>query len=178
LATTAGVAAGVGLGTATLALVELGFTFWLVCLFLLEQPSIATANTTANAAAITAVAGMPKPKMRPMARATLRGFLGSVEFICVILITSAARAAGLSYCSKVTKAEDVDYMRVTAASAKPTMCAVSNAVSACTHFYESIESALSAQISWISVISGEVLVYKSEERGLDISQFPSIFLHF
>src|SRR6185312_14913539 len=112
LATTAGVAAGVGLGTATLALVELGFTFWLVCLFLLEQPSIATANTTANAAAITAVAGMPKPKMRPMARATLRGFLGSVEFICVILITSAARAAGLSYCSKVTKAEDVDYMRV------------------------------------------------------------------
>ena len=58
------------------------------------------------------------------------------------------------------------------------MCAFSNAVSAETHFYESIESPLSAQISWISVISGEVLVYKSEERGLDISQFPSIFLHF
>jgi hypothetical protein len=85
---------------------------WLVCLFLLEQPSIATANTTASAAVITAVAGMPKPKMRPMARATLRGFVGSVEFICVMLITSAARAAGLPYCSKATKAESVDFMRV------------------------------------------------------------------
>jgi hypothetical protein len=95
-ATTAGVAAGVGLGAARLAVVVLGVVFWLVCLFLLEQPSIATANTTASAAVITAVAGIPKPKMRPMARATLRGFLGSAEFICVMLITSAARAATLS----------------------------------------------------------------------------------
>src|SRR6185312_3942142 len=95
-ATTAGVPAGVGLG-ARVEILEpalVGFEFgWLtfVCLFLLEQPSSATANTTASAAVITAVAGIPKPKIFPIERATLRGLPVSADFICVvILITSAA----------------------------------------------------------------------------------------
>jgi hypothetical protein len=73
--------------------------FWallLVFLFLLEQPSRATANTTASAAVITAVAGMPSPKIRPKARPMLRGVPGSADFICVILITSAAHAASIA----------------------------------------------------------------------------------
>jgi hypothetical protein len=87
----AGLGDGNGLG-ATATFVFCGCGFWLRLpfglLLLLEQPSIATANTIANAAVITIVAGIPSPKIFPIALPTVVGLFS--EFICVMLITSAA----------------------------------------------------------------------------------------